>query len=242
MPRFFVDQPLIAGTELSLPDAVVRHVQVLRLNAGDALTVFNGSPPDLEYPARILAVGKREVRVQLDAALAVSRELPLRLGLAQGISSGERMDFTLQKGVEMGVNVFQPLATQRSIVRLSGERADKRLARWRDIILSACEQCGRNTVPELRPILSLDAWLAESANLPEARLMLSPLGSARLAELPAPTAAWLLAGPEGGLSDAEEQAALRAGWTALKLGPRILRTETAALAAVAAMQQRWGDY
>lgn len=150
MPRFFVDQPLIAGTELSLPDAVVRHVQVLRLNAGDALTVFNGSPPDLEYPARILAVGKREVRVQLDAALAVSRESPLRLGLAQGISSGERMDFTLQKGVEMGVNVFQPLATQRSIVRLSGERADKRLARWRDIILSACEQCGRNTVPELR--------------------------------------------------------------------------------------------
>ncbi len=242
MPRFFVDQPLIAGTELSLPENVVRHVQVLRLNTGDALTVFNGSPPDLEHPARVLSVGKREVWVQLDAALAVSRESPLQLGLAQGISSGERMDFTLQKGVEMGVQVFQPLATQRSIVRLSGERADKRLARWREIVISACEQCGRNRVPEVRPILSLDAWLGEAATLDSARLMLSPQGSVRLADLPAPRSAWLLAGPEGGLSEPEEHAALRAGWTGLTLGPRILRTETAALAAVAAMQQRWGDY
>lgn len=242
MPRFFVDQPLLADTELSLPDPVVRHVHVLRLNAGDALTVFNGSPADWEYPATILSVGKREVRVQLGAALAASRESPLHLGLAQGISSGERMDFTLQKGVEMGISVFQPLATQRSIVRLSGERADKRLARWREIIISACEQCGRNTVPDIRPILSLDAWLAYGAGLNGAKLMLSPLGATRLAELPPPASAWLLAGPEGGLSHEEEQAAHHAGWAALALGPRILRTETAALAAVAAMQQCWGDY
>lgn len=242
MPRFFIDQPLTADAELSLPDAVVRHVQVLRLNAGDALTLFNGAPADWQCPATVLSVGKREVRVQLGAAQQVSRESPLWLGLAQGISSGERMDFTLQKGVEMGVSVFQPLTTRRSIVRLQGERADKRLARWRDIIVSACEQCGRNTVPALQPIMAVEDWLAQSAQLDGARLMLSPQGSARLAQLPTVNAAWLLAGPEGGLTDEEERAALRAGWTGLTLGPRILRTETAALAAVAAMQQRWGDY
>ena len=242
MPRFFVDQPLIAGTELSLPDAVVRHVQVLRLNPGDALTLFNGHPAGYEYPATVLSVGKRQVEVQLGAALAVSRESPLQLGLAQGISSGDRMDFTLQKGVELGVQVFQPVATQRSIVRLSGERADKRLLRWREIVLSACEQCGRNSVPEVRPILSLDAWLASQVAQQGTRLLLSPQAGVRLRQLPAPASAWLLAGPEGGLTDAEEHAAIAAGWTALTLGPRVLRTETAALAAVAAMQLCWGDY
>jgi 16S rRNA (uracil1498-N3)-methyltransferase len=140
------------------------------------------------------------------------------------------------------VQVFQPLATQRSIVRLSGERADKRLLRWREIVLSACEQCGRNSVPEVRPILSLDAWLASQVAQQGTRLLLSPQAGVRLRQLPAPTSAWLLAGPEGGLTDAEEHAAITAGWTALTLGPRVLRTETAALAAVAAMQLCWGDY
>ena len=149
MPRFFIDQPLTADAELSLPDAVVRHVQVLRLNAGDALTLFNGVPADWECPATVLSVGKREVRVQLGAAQQVSRESPLWLGLAQGISSGERMDFTLQKGVEMGVSVFQPLTTRRSIVRLQGERADKRLAHWRQVVIAACEQSGRASVPSV---------------------------------------------------------------------------------------------
>ncbi len=242
MPRFFVDQPLFANATLCLPDAVVRHVQVLRLNPGDALTLFNGDPAGCEYPATVLSVGKRQVEVQVGAALAVSRESPLQLGLAQGISSGDRMDFTLQKGVELGVQVFQPLATQRSIVRLSGERADKRLLRWREIVLSACEQCGRNSVPEVRPILSLDAWLASQVAQQGTRLLLSPQAGVRLRQLPAPTSAWLLAGPEGGLTDAEEHAAITAGWTALTLGPRVLRTETAALAAVAAMQLCWGDY
>jgi 16S rRNA (uracil1498-N3)-methyltransferase len=142
----------------------------------------------------------------------------------------------------MGVSVFQPLSTERSIVRLSGERAQKRIERWQEIVVSACEQCGRNTIPEVRPILTLKEWLAQ-APAADARLILSPLGERKLADLAcAPQKLWLMAGPEGGFSALEEQAALLSGWTPLRLGPRVLRTETAALAAVAAVQTRWGDY
>ena len=240
MPRFFVDTPLHPHTALTLPDAVVRHLHVRRLTEGDSLTLFNGD--GAEYPAVLRHVGRREAEVDITAQSVISRESPLPLFLAQGMSSGDRMEFTLQKGVELGIQVFQPLATQRSIVRLSGERADKRLLRWREIVLSACEQCGRNSVPEVRPILSLDAWLASQVAQQGTRLLLSPQAGVRLRQLPAPASAWLLAGPEGGLTDAEEHAAIAAGWTALTLGPRVLRTETAALAAVAAMQLCWGDY
>lgn len=202
MPRFFVDTPLHPHTALTLPDAVVRHLHVRRLTEGDSLTLFNGD--GAEYPAVLRHVGRREAEVDITAQCTISRESPLPLFLAQGMSSGDRMEFTLQKGVEMGVSVFQPLATHRAVVKLSGDRADKRVT--------------------------------------PARLMLSPTGEGRLAALPPPAAAWLLAGPEGGLTDDEETAALQRGFVPLKLGPRILRTETAALAAVAALQARFGDY
>ncbi|MDN0077187.1 16S rRNA (uracil(1498)-N(3))-methyltransferase [Crenobacter sp. SG2303] len=240
MPRFYVDTELHAGQTLALPAEVVRHVQVLRLAAGDALTLFNGDGG--EHPATLLELGKRDALVEVDARLDVSRESPLNIGLAQAISSGDRMEFTLQKGVEMGVSVFQPIASARGVVKLSGERADKRVARWQEIVIAACEQCGRNTVPEVRPILTLPQWLADTPEA-DARLLLSPQGRGRLADLAsAPRKLWLMAGPEGGFSDTEEQAAFDAGWAPLTLGPRVLRTETAALAAVAALQTVWGDY
>ncbi|KZE32453.1 16S rRNA (uracil(1498)-N(3))-methyltransferase [Crenobacter luteus] len=240
MPRFFVDAALEAGTSFELPEPVLRHVQVLRLKEGDALTLFNGRGG--EVPATLLALEKRRAVVSLAQALPLERESRLEVGLVQAVSSGEKMDFTLQKGVELGVAWFQPVLSERSVVRLSGERADKRVARWQDIVVSACEQSGRNRIPEVRPLLGYDEWL-RGAQPDGARLMLSPLGKARLSALAdSPRRASLLAGPEGGLSAREEAAALAAGWTPLKLGERILRTETAALAAVAALQTLWGDF
>ncbi|AXE29750.1 16S rRNA (uracil(1498)-N(3))-methyltransferase [Chromobacterium phragmitis] len=240
MPRFYLDAELAAGQQLSLPDAVVRHIQVLRLNAGDAITLFNGRGG--EYHAALTSVLKRDAQCVIERFDEVSRETPLWLGLAQGISSGDKMEFTLQKGVEMGVAVFQPIAAGRSVVKLSGERADKRVARWQEIVISACEQSGRNTVPQVLPILTLSEWLAQRQQA-DVRLVLSPRGDRSLAELAErPARSWLMVGPEGGFSGPEEDAALAAGWTPLKLGPRILRTETAALAAVGAMQAVWGDY
>ncbi|TDR72503.1 16S rRNA (uracil(1498)-N(3))-methyltransferase [Paludibacterium purpuratum] len=240
MARFFVDVPLHPGLTLDLPEPVVRHLQVLRLREGEALTLFNGLGG--EFSATLTQLGRREALCELGAHDAVSRESPIWLGLAQAISSGERMDFTLQKGVEMGVSVFQPLAARRSVVKLSGERADKRLQRWQEIVVSACEQSGRTVIPQVLPILSVEEWLARQDEVP-VRLLLSPLGSKRLVDIAQrPAAAWLMAGPEGGYTSEEEQAALDAGWTPLKLGGRVLRTETAALAAVAALQTVWGDY
>lgn len=239
MPRFFVDTDFEVPSTLSLPDAVVRHVQVLRLKEGDALTLFNGRGG--EYHAELTALGRRDAACRIVRFDPVSRESPLWLGLAQSVNSGDKMEFTLQKGVEMGVSVFQPLITERSIVRLSGDRADRRIARWQEIVIAACEQSGRNVIPEVRPLMTLKAWLAD---LPEAdaRLFLSPVGAARLTEIARPARSWLMAGPEGGFSGGEEAAALAAGFTPIRLGPRVLRSETAALATVSAMQTVWGDY
>ncbi len=240
MPRFFIDAVLTTAEQYALPDEVVRHIQVLRLREGDAITLFNGQGG--EWQATLSSLAKREASCAITHFDDTSRESPLWLGLAQAISSGDRMEFTLQKGVEMGVNVFQPLATERSIVKLAGDRADKRVQRWQEIVIAACEQSGRNRIPQVLPILTLKQWLAA---LPpaDAHLLLSPLGTRRLADIAQqPQQAWLLAGPEGGLSASEEAAAIAAGCTPLKLGPRILRTETAALAAVGAIQTVWGDY
>lgn len=240
MPRFFIDAPLAAGQQLVLPDTVLRHVQVLRLKVGDALTLFDGSGG--EYPATLLTLEKRSAMVELGELAAVERESRVRIGLAQAVASGEKMDFILQKGVELGIAEFQPLQSERSVVRLSGERADKRVARWQDIVVSACEQSGRNTVPRVTPLCEFDSWIRQPP--PNALcLLLSPQGSQRLVSLAEqPERVWLLVGPEGGLSAREEQLALNAGWVPLKLGQRILRTETAALAAVAALQTVWGDF
>ncbi|MDF0604395.1 16S rRNA (uracil(1498)-N(3))-methyltransferase [Neisseriaceae bacterium TC5R-5] len=240
MPRFYIDRELAPAQNFSLPEQVVRHIQVLRLATGADITLFNGKGG--EYQARLLAVQKREVDCQVLSFNPVSRESPLSLSLAQAISAGDKMEFTLQKGVEMGVSVFQPLAAERSVVKLAGERADKRVARWQEIVIAACEQCGRNTVPLVRPIMSFKEWLQQPV-LADSKLLLSPLGKRGLADIAqTPQQVWLMAGPEGGYTAQEEAAALASDWTPLRLGPRILRTETAALAAVAAIQTIWGDY
>lgn len=239
MPRFYVPFELIPEHEIALPDATAHHAaRALRLSVGDAVTLFNGIGG--EWTGTISHIGKREVMVSIAGWHDTERESALRVTLAQGISSGERMDYTLQKAVELGVHAIQPIACARSVVKLSGERADKRLAHWHNLVIAACEQCGRNRVPEVAAIASLTAWLdTASASL---KLMFAPDAEHSLHTLPAPQGEVLiLAGPEGGFTNDETAAALHAGFIPVRLGPRVLRTETAALAALAALQTLWGD-
>ena len=238
-PRFYLDQPLAPGARFSLPPGPARHAaRALRLAVDDPIILFNGGGG--EYSARIERIQKDDVAVSLTGFADIERESRLRVMLAQGISSGERMDYTLQKAVELGVAAIQPIAARRSVVKLAGERADKRVAHWQGVVTSACEQCGRNQVPAVSAPLTLASWLGQA----DGRLLfLSPLADARLADLPVPTATdCLVAGPEGGF-EADEIAALHAaGAIPVRLGARVLRTETAALAALAAMQTLWGDF
>ncbi|MFO7543648.1 MAG: 16S rRNA (uracil(1498)-N(3))-methyltransferase [Thiobacillus sp.] len=239
-PRFYLDQILAPGARFSLPPGPARHAaRALRLSVDDVVTLFNGQGG--EFSARIERIHKDEVAVSVTGFTDVERESRLRVMLAQGISSGERMDYTLQKAVELGVAAIQPIAARRSVVKLAGERADRRIAHWQGVVASACEQSGRNQVPAVFAPLSLAGWLGQAP--PGRLLFLSPLAEARLADLPTPTAMdCLVAGPEGGF-EADEIAALQAaGALPVRLGPRVLRTETAALAALAAMQTLWGDF
>ncbi len=239
-PRFHLDRPLAPGARFSLPAGPARHAaRALRLAVNDLITLFNGQGG--EYTARIERINKDEVAVSVTGFDDTERESSLRVMLAQGISSGERMDYTLQKAVELGVAAIQPIATKRSVVKLTGDRVDRRVAHWQGVVTSACEQCGRNRVPAVAAPLTLANWLGQNAG--GRLLLLSPLATARLADLP-PSAAgdWLVAGPEGGF-EADEIAALHAaGAVPVRLGARVLRTETAALAALAAMQTLWGDF
>lgn len=241
MPRFYCDIPLRAGTLVQLPDAVARHaLGALRLRDGAEVTLFNGD--GAEYSGR-LERHERGATVHLVRRATPARESPLRIVLAQGLSAGDRMDLTLQKAVELGVAAIQPLLMRRSVVRLAGDKANKRLQHWRGVVIAACEQCGRNEPPPVAPLVDFAAWLP---CLPYADgrlgLLLDPTATSTLADLPPPTGELLLlAGPEGGVDPAERTAAVRAGWQAVRLGPRVLRTETAALAALAAMQALWGD-
>ena len=239
--RLYFPGQIPAHGVFDAPDDQAHHVaHVLRLAPGDALTVFDGR--GTEYAATIERVAKSGVTVKVGPARAVDRESPLAVTLAQGISSGERMDYTVQKAVELGAHTIQPLATERSVVRLSAERAAKRLAHWQAVAVAACEQCGRNRVPAVLPVEALASWLAaprENA----LRLTLSPRASATLREHKRPGGpVVLLVGPEGGLSPREQQDAEAAGYMPVRLGPRVLRTETAAVAALAAMQTLWGDF
>jgi len=239
-PRFYLDQPLAPGARFSLPPGPARHAaRALRLAVDDVITLFNGRGG--EFAARIDGIHKDEVAIAITGFADIERESRLNVMLAQGISSGERMDYTLQKAVELGVTAIQPIAAKRSVVKLAGERADRRVAHWQGVVASACEQCGRNQVPVVAPPLPLAHWLGQKTG--GRLLFLSPLAEARLADLPPPeTQDWLVAGPEGGF-EADEIAALRAaGAIPVRLGPRVLRTETAALAALAAMQTLWGDF
>lgn len=240
IPRIHVPAPLADGGELDLPAAAARHVvQVLRLRPPAPLILFDGNGG--EYAATLLPGGGGS-RVRLGARMEAERESPLALTLLQGISRGERMDYTIQKAVELGVQRIVPVTTRRSVVRLSAERAAKRLAHWQGVVVSACEQCGRTRLPQLAPLQPLEAALKDGIRPDALRLVLSPDAVAMLHTVAdAPAAVALLVGPEGGLDEAELAAAAAAGWRGLRLGPRVLRTETAGVVALAVLQARWGD-
>ena len=240
-PRVYVPADVPLHGVCDLPDDASHHLShVLRLASGDAVVIFDGRGH--EYDATIERVSKSGMRVKLGPARAIDRESRLEVRLAQGISSGDRMDYTIQKAVELGVYAIQPLSTERSVVRLDATRAAKRIAHWRSVAIAACEQCGRNRVPEIAPIASLTGWLG-SLRGGSLRLTLSPNASAKLATVVRDDSlpVILLVGPEGGLAPREEDDARAAGFTAVRLGPRVLRTETAAVAALAALQALRGD-
>jgi len=248
MTRLFVPATLAPGLTLSLPAATAHRVRdVLRLRVGADLTVFDGTGG--EYAARVHSCGREAVVLTLGAHRDIARESPLAITLVQGISRGERMDYTLQKAVELGVTRIVPLASARSQVKLEGERATRRLAHWQNIIVHACEQCGRNRLPALAGVQSLDDFCAADAS--EWRLTLSPDADRGLPEIlreaadpgaaPGPASFSLVIGPEGGLAPTEIAKLTAIGYRGVRLGPRILRTETAALVALTALQILAGD-
>ena len=235
-PRIHVEAALASGGEFALPEVAARHVvQVLRMRVGAALTLFNGDGKD--YPAELIAVGRRDATVRIGAPEPVDNESPLRITLLQGISKGERMDWAIQKAVELRVARIVPVITERTVVRVDEARQAKRLAHWRGVVIAACEQCGRATIPEVDEPLDMTEVLTRFDGL-----VLDPLADTTLlAAARGMTGTALLIGPEGGLSDAEIQAACDQGWQNVALGPRVLRTETAALAALAVLQAGAGD-
>jgi 16S rRNA (uracil1498-N3)-methyltransferase len=242
LPRVFCPGNISPGALLSLPDQAAHHLaRVLRLGPGDAVRVFNGD--GAEWDAQIVSSHKADVSVRVSERHERDVEAPLRVLLAQGISSRERMELTLQKAVELGVAEIQPLETRRSVVRLREERASRRVEHWQNLVIAACEQCGRNRVPVVHPIEPLADWFGAIGRPgSERRIMLSPGVAQRLRDLPQPEQITLLIGPEGGLAPEEQELALACGFQPVRLGPRILRTETAAMAALAAMHALWGDF
>jgi 16S rRNA (uracil1498-N3)-methyltransferase len=255
MPRFFVDLPLARDLETGLPAAAARHVQVLRLQPGDAITLFDGRGAD--WPAQVLRIGRSEVVVRVGEPRPVDRELPVAVTLAVGVPANERMDWLVEKATELGAAAIQPLACERSVLRVSGERAERRLAHWQGVAAAAAEQCGRSRLPRLeamRPFTAwcrtLDASAAETApevrRPPGAGFVLSvaegapPFAAAVAAPLRAGAPLLFLSGPEGGLSVDEEAQARDAGLRPVTLGPRVLRAETAPLAALAMLSALHG--
>ena len=237
--RLYCDLPLSPGAEIVLPEAAARHaVTVLRLQVGDTLRLFNGTGG--EYSASLVAVNKRETRARLTGFNEAERESALHITLALGISAGERMDYSLQKAAELGVSAIVPLATERSVVKLAGERADKRQQHWQHVVIAACEQCGRNRVPAVAPVQKLFTWLA-AVDRSKRLLLLSPDAATPLKRVAPATEVVLLIGAEGGLAPAEREATEASGFAPVSLGPRILRTETAPVAALAVLQALWGD-
>ena len=240
-PRFYCREPLAPSAHIELPEPVARHaVRVLRLAPGASITLFDGRGG--EYPAQLTRIEKDRAFAVLGDWLAVERESRLSLTLVQVVQAGDKMDYTIQKAVELGVAGIAPVDSRRSVVRLAGERAAKRVAHWQGVAASACEQCGRNQVPLVTQIEKLEHWLARPAPADTLRLMLSPVAQGTLADLPPAASVQLLIGAEGGLDPQEVLAAEQAGFQGVRLGPRILRTETAGLAAIAALQALWGDF
>jgi 16S rRNA (uracil1498-N3)-methyltransferase len=241
MTRVFVDQPLTHGAHVTLPEGAGAHlVRVLRLREGDPCILFNGDGCD--YDAHLLAAGKRGVEVEVLDTRAIDNESPLRIVLLQGIARGEKMDLILQKATELGVSAIAPVFADRTEVRLDGERLQKRVAHWYSVITSACEQSGRARIPELLPPRGL-MEAADALDVDALKLTLDPLGEHRFATLsPAQEAGIVIGiGPEGGWSEKDRLILRGAGFSGLRLGPRVLRTETAGLAAIAALQAKFGD-
>ena len=251
--RFYNLENLKIGATVKLSDNAAAHAtRVLRLEVSDEIVLFNGDGND--YICAITSIKKNEVLAIVKSFVKITNESPLDITLLQGISSGDRMDYTIQKAVELGVAAIVPIITTRSVVKLSAERTEKRLAHWQGVVHAACEQSGRAIIPQVAAPLTLSAWLATTPSpfkgegwgegkTPPTRLLLNPIGAMRLAELEKPSGnIELLIGAEGGLSQSEIDTALSQGFQSVVLGARILRTETAALTAIAAMQTLWGDF
>jgi 16S rRNA (uracil1498-N3)-methyltransferase len=239
MPRFHYAQALSIGAVISLPEAVAHHIQVLRLTPGDAITLFNGDGG--EYTATVSTVERKRVSVEVKTFTAHEVELPYAVTLAQALPESSKMDWIIEKAVELGAAGIQPLAAQRSVVRLSGERAEKKHAHWQGVIIAAAEQCGRNRLAHLAAVADFHAWIAQQDM--HRRILLTPRATVSLADWARhhpPQAITLLVGAEGGFTETEENAALAHGALALSMGPRILRTETAGISALAAVGALWG--
>ena len=240
MPRFYVDFALSPDSVVELPDDVVRHLNVLRVKNTEEIVLFNGNGK--AYPALPEVLEKRRASMRILREEVTDNESPLNITLVQAVSSAERMDFTLQKSVELGVAEIRPVISERCVVRLSGERAEKRVARWQEIVVSACEQSGRNIVPKVLPLTTYAQALQQ---LPQetTKLLMSLNRAQKLSDVrPQSGKVVFMVGPEGGWTEKEEQQAFDAGFQSVTLGKRVLRTETASLAAIAAMQTLWGDF
>lgn len=241
LTRVYVPGPLAAGRGHTLEGDAAGHIaRVLRLKSGDPLLLFDGRGG--EYAARIEALRKGAVLVEVGERTEVERESPLALTLAQGISRGERMDWVVQKATELGVMRIVPVLTERSVVKLDSRQSQRKVQHWQGIAIAACEQSGRIRVPDVDPPVGLQDFLSQSREASAVRLLLSPSGRLRIADLSKPDGGMtVLIGPEGGLAEPEQRAALEAGFMAVGLGPRVLRTETAAVAALALLQHQFGD-
>jgi len=238
VPRFYLDAPLRAGGVCALSEDAAHHaVHVLRLREGDEVTLFNGRGG--EFAARIASMQRLRISIDLLQHRALERESPLRVTLVQGVSAGERMDSTVRKAVELGVAEVQPVLAARSVARPKGDRAENRRSHWQKIVISACEQCGRNRVPEVQALVSLGDYRPEAS---ATKILLSPASELALSKVPAAESHVVLAaGPEAGFTKEEEARLVEAGFVPASLGPRILRTETAAVAALAALNALRGD-
>ena len=233
-PRLYLPAPLHEGAELTLPAEPSRHVQVLRLQPGDAVALFNGEGP--QWQAEVTRMGRQAVDVRVGAPMALPElELPQRVTLALGMPANERMDALVEKATELGVAAVQPLLCARSVLKLSGERAERRCSHWQSVAQAAAEQCGRTRVPRVEPVLTLERWLADlpPSAAGERHLLSFAPDAAPASALPPSGPLWLLSGPEGGLSPHEEDIARASGFAPLTLGPRVLRADTAPLAALA---------
>lgn len=241
-PRFYYPAPLPLETEAELPPDAAHHAsRVLRMRTGDPLCIFDGEGHQRE--GVITGITGKHVAIGELGPVHSEVPAPLRLTLAQALSSSEKFDWIVQKATELGVAAIQPVQAQRSVAKLTGERATKRSEHWRGVILAACEQCGRNTLPQIAAPQDLGAWLAAQTDTPGSKFILLPEGATTLHAQPAPQSdITLLIGPEGGFSEEEARQALAAGFVPIRIGSRVLRTETAAIAGLAALQTLWGDF